>query len=207
MSAWPTSCSWSGDGVPPPGAAPGARPSRCCGRSQQPGRLPVAGHTHQLRHTFGTSLINAGMSLPALMALMGHVTPEMTLRYAKLASPTVRTAYQAAMDKVRVRQPCRCWWMAARWCPTGSSGWVRRCSRPASPTAIAPATRWPKPAPTPTSASSATTSSPPPSSCPHSSTSSPMCAPSATTPRRAAGTQRQPATPRSSPASRATCGA
>jgi integrase len=60
---------------------------------------------HQLRHTFGTSLINAGMSLPALMALLGHVTPEMTLRYAKLASPTVRTAYQTAMDKVRVRQP------------------------------------------------------------------------------------------------------
>jgi hypothetical protein len=58
-----------------------------------------------LRHTFGTSLVNAGMSLPALMALMGHVTPEMTLRYAKLASPTVRTAYQQAMDKVRVRQP------------------------------------------------------------------------------------------------------
>ena len=45
------------------------------------------------------------MSLPALMALLGHVTPEMTLRYAKLASPTVRTAYQQAMDKVRVRQP------------------------------------------------------------------------------------------------------
>jgi integrase len=48
---------------------------------------------HQLRHTFGTSLINAGISLPALMSLMGHVTPEMTLRYARLASPTVRTAY------------------------------------------------------------------------------------------------------------------
>jgi integrase len=60
---------------------------------------------HQLRHTFGTSLINAGMSLPALMALLGHVTPEMTLRYAKLAAPTVRAAYQQAMDKVRLRQP------------------------------------------------------------------------------------------------------
>lgn len=59
---------------------------------------------HQLRHTFGTSLINGGMSLPALMALMGHVTPEMTLRYAKLASPTIRSAYQAAMDKVRAGQ-------------------------------------------------------------------------------------------------------
>jgi integrase len=37
---------------------------------------------HQLRHTYGTSLINAGIALPALMALLGHVTPEMTLRYA-----------------------------------------------------------------------------------------------------------------------------
>jgi hypothetical protein len=59
---------------------------------------------HQLRHTFGTSLINGGIGLPALMALMGHVTPEMTLRYAKLATPTIRTAYQAAMDKVRAGQ-------------------------------------------------------------------------------------------------------
>lgn len=59
---------------------------------------------HQLRHTFGTSLINGGMGLPALMALMGHVTPEMTLRYAKLASPTIRSAYQNAMDKIRAGQ-------------------------------------------------------------------------------------------------------
>jgi integrase len=70
-----------------------------------PGGCPLHVTPHQLRHTFGTSLVNAGMSLPALMALMGHVTSEMTLRYAKLASPTVRTAYQQAMDKVRVRQP------------------------------------------------------------------------------------------------------
>ena len=59
---------------------------------------------HQLRHTFGTSLINGGIGLPALMALMGHVTPEMTLRYAKLASPTIRSAYQDAMNKVRAGQ-------------------------------------------------------------------------------------------------------
>lgn len=58
---------------------------------------------HQLRHTFGTSLVNAGISLPALMSLMGHVTPEMTLRYARLSSPTIRTAYEAAMGKVRAR--------------------------------------------------------------------------------------------------------
>lgn len=32
---------------------------------------------------------------------MGHVTPEMTLRYAKLASPTIRDAYRSAIDKIR----------------------------------------------------------------------------------------------------------
>jgi hypothetical protein len=60
---------------------------------------------HQLRHTFGTSLVNAGMNLPALMALLGHVTPEMTLRYARLASPTIRDAYTTAMAKVTGRRP------------------------------------------------------------------------------------------------------
>ena len=59
---------------------------------------------HQLRHTYGTSLVNARMSLQALMALMGHVSAEMTLRYASLASPTVRAAYEAAMSKVHARQ-------------------------------------------------------------------------------------------------------
>jgi integrase len=70
------------------------------GRAGQPLRVTP----HQLRHTFGTELINGGIGLPALMALMGHVTPEMTLRYAKLASPTIRSAYQTAMDKVRAGQ-------------------------------------------------------------------------------------------------------
>lgn len=42
------------------------------------------------RHTYATTLANAGMSLQALMALLGHVTPEMTIRYATLASPTTR---------------------------------------------------------------------------------------------------------------------
>ncbi len=74
------------------------------GLTDQRGR-PLHVTPHQLRHTYGTTLINAGMSLQALMALLGHVTPEMTLRYAHLASDTVRTAYDAAMVKARARQP------------------------------------------------------------------------------------------------------
>ena len=60
---------------------------------------------HRLRHTYATSLANAGMSLQALMALLGHVTPEMTLRYAALASPTIRAAYDDAMARARPRLP------------------------------------------------------------------------------------------------------
>ena len=58
---------------------------------------------HQLRHTYATSLINAGMSLQALMALLGHVSTEMTLRYASLASPAIRAAYEEAMSKARAK--------------------------------------------------------------------------------------------------------
>jgi len=43
------------------------------------------------------------MSLQALMALLGHVSTEMTLRYASLAAPTIRTAYEEAMNKARTR--------------------------------------------------------------------------------------------------------
>jgi hypothetical protein len=56
---------------------------------------------HQLRHTWATELANAGMSLQALTALLGHVTPQMTIRYATLASPTLRTAYDEAMGNMR----------------------------------------------------------------------------------------------------------
>ena len=50
-----------------------------------------------LRHHLG----QCRLSLPALMALLGHQTPEMTLRYATLATPTLRTAYETAMGKMR----------------------------------------------------------------------------------------------------------
>ena len=43
------------------------------------------------------------MSLQALMALLGHVSTEMTLRYASLAAPAVRIAYEEAMNKARAR--------------------------------------------------------------------------------------------------------
>lgn len=62
---------------------------------------PLAITPHQLRHTYATELANAGMSMQALMALLGHVTPQMTIRYATLASPTLRQAYEHSIGGLR----------------------------------------------------------------------------------------------------------
>jgi len=70
-----------------------------------PDGIPLGVTPHQLRHTFATSLANAGMSLQALMALLGHSSPDMTLRYARLASPTVKAAYDQAIGKLARRIP------------------------------------------------------------------------------------------------------
>lgn len=54
--------------------------------------------SHQLRHTYATALVNAGVSLQALMALLGHASAEMSLRYGRLFDQTVRTEYERALD-------------------------------------------------------------------------------------------------------------
>jgi site-specific recombinase XerD len=53
---------------------------------------------HQLRHTYATALVNAGCSLQALMALLGHVSAEMSLRYGRLFDATVRDEYTRALS-------------------------------------------------------------------------------------------------------------
>jgi integrase len=58
---------------------------------------------HQLRHTYATALVNAGVSLQALMALLGHVSAEMSLRYARLFDTTVRAEYERALDLAKNR--------------------------------------------------------------------------------------------------------
>ncbi len=58
-----------------------------------------------MRHTWATELANAGMSIQALMTLLGHRSPEMTIRYARLASPALKTAYDQAAGRVARRIP------------------------------------------------------------------------------------------------------
>ncbi len=56
---------------------------------------------HQLRHTFATAMVNAGVSLQSLMALLGHVSATMSLRYGRLFDTTVRAEYERALDLVK----------------------------------------------------------------------------------------------------------
>ncbi|MGP5727242.1 tyrosine-type recombinase/integrase [Arthrobacter rhombi] len=58
---------------------------------------------HQLRHTYATALINAGVTLQSLMSLLGHVSAEVSLRYASLFDSTVCTEYERALDLAKTR--------------------------------------------------------------------------------------------------------
>ena len=58
---------------------------------------------HQLRHTYATALVNAGVSLQALMALLGHSSAQMSLRYGHLFDDTIRTEYERALDLAKAQ--------------------------------------------------------------------------------------------------------
>lgn len=61
--------------------------------------------THRLRHTYATSLLAAGMSLPSVMRLLGHTDYRMTLRYAAITDSTVFTEFTAALQRSAERYP------------------------------------------------------------------------------------------------------
>jgi integrase len=61
---------------------------------------------HRFRHTFATDMICAGISLPALMQLMGHTQIQTTLVYVQLTSQDVYQQYAQAVARcIRPAQP------------------------------------------------------------------------------------------------------
>ena len=58
-------------------------------------------YCHRLRPTFATEMARAGMPVPALMKLLGHRTPKMTMRYVEVAQVDVRKAYDEALVQLR----------------------------------------------------------------------------------------------------------
>lgn len=63
---------------------------------------------HRFRHTFGSDMIRAGVSLPALQRLMGHAHIHTTLLYIQLAPQDVFAEYARAVEKIaKSEQPTR----------------------------------------------------------------------------------------------------
>jgi site-specific recombinase XerD len=55
-------------------------------------------HIHQLRHSFATRNVNAGMSLPVLQSLLGHSNPNTTGRYFRVQSDRKTREYFSVME-------------------------------------------------------------------------------------------------------------
>lgn len=61
---------------------------------------------HRFRHTFGSDMIRAGVSLPALQKLMGHAHIHTTLLYIQLTPQDVFTEYTRAVQQIaKLPQP------------------------------------------------------------------------------------------------------
>jgi integrase len=52
--------------------------------------------THDLRHTYASTLASSGLSLPIIGALLGHTVPATTARYAHLLDDPLRAATERA---------------------------------------------------------------------------------------------------------------
>lgn len=56
---------------------------------------------HQMRHTYATTMLRAGVSLPALMKLLGHRTANMTLRYVEITQQDLQREFHLAQSSPR----------------------------------------------------------------------------------------------------------
>jgi integrase len=72
--------------------------ARACQDAGIPKAVP-----HALRHTYATALVNAGVSLQALMQLLGHASAAMSLRYGRLFDATVRAEYERALTLAKAQ--------------------------------------------------------------------------------------------------------
>ena len=60
---------------------------------------------HRFRHTFASDMVRAGISLPALMQLMGHADIETTMHYVKVSPQDVYLQYARAAAQCIHPQP------------------------------------------------------------------------------------------------------
>ena len=58
-------------------------------------------HAHRWRHTFATQAINRGMDLASIATLLGHVSLDMTMVYARIANPQLRKEFDRVSQQVQ----------------------------------------------------------------------------------------------------------
>jgi site-specific recombinase XerD len=60
---------------------------------------------HQLRHTYASEMLRSGVSFPAVMELLGHASPEMTMRYLEVTLSDLQREVQLARSHPRHHVP------------------------------------------------------------------------------------------------------
>lgn len=60
---------------------------------------------HQLRHTYASEMVRSGVTLPAVMKLLGHADPGMTMRYIEVTSNDLHTEFRLARSQPRHLTP------------------------------------------------------------------------------------------------------
>ena len=67
--------------------------------------LPTDIVPHQMRPTYGTEMLRAGMEFAAVMKLLGHTSPRMNMRYVDVTLINLQREFQLARSKPRYLAP------------------------------------------------------------------------------------------------------
>jgi hypothetical protein len=67
--------------------------------------LPTTIVPHQLRHTYATEMLRAGVGFAAVMKLLGHTDPGMTMRYVDVTLTDLQREFQLARSQPRHLAP------------------------------------------------------------------------------------------------------
>ena len=69
--------------------------------------IPVRIVPHQFRHTYGTEMLRAGVSFAAVIKLLGHKSPHMTLEYLEITQQDLKREFHLALSHPRHLVPSR----------------------------------------------------------------------------------------------------
>ena len=69
--------------------------------------IPARIVPHQFRHTYGTEMLRAGVGFAAVMKLLGHKSPDMTLEYLQITQQDLQREFHLALSHPRHVAPSR----------------------------------------------------------------------------------------------------